>query len=369
MKAAVIESEGSTPHYADFAEPIADEGREIVSLVAAGIHPVVRSLAAGTHYGSTGSWPLIPGVDAVARAADGTLLYTGYVAAPYGTLAERMAVPASLRLPLPEGADPAQVAAGMNPGLSSWMPLTTRKDELDSRGADGAGSRGAGSRGTDAHRATPRGASPHGVSPHGVSPHGATSRGAGGLGTVLILGVTGAAGILAVQNAWALGAERVVGAGRDPERLRIAGGLGAETVTLTGDRATDATALRVALGDTNPSIVLDFVWGAPAEAAFAALARRGLAEDEGDTSFVEIGSLAGAEASVPAALLRSTRIRILGSGAGSSSVAGLLRQLPAYLDLIASGAVTVPVQAYPLSHIEDAWADAPRAGVRAVVVP
>jgi NADPH:quinone reductase-like Zn-dependent oxidoreductase len=321
MKAAVIESAGSAPHYADFAEPVVDEGREVVSLVAAGIHPVVRGLASGAHYGSTGRWPLIPGVDAVARADDDTLLYTGYVAAPYGTFAERMAVPTSLRLPLPAGADPVQVAAGMNPGLSSWMPLVARKDEL------------------------------------------------GSLGTVLIIGVTGTAGLLAVQNAFALGADRVVGAGRDLERLSAAGELGAQAVALTGDRAADAAALRTALGEGNPSIVLDFVWGAPAEAAFAALARRGLTEDEDDTSYVEIGSFAAPEASVPASLLRSTRIRLLGSGAGSSSMADLLRQLPAYLDLIAAGTVVVPAQTYPLARIQDAWADASRAGVRAVVVP
>src|SRR5262245_38709204 len=52
----------------------------------AGIHPTVRSLAAGRHYGSTDAWPLIPGVDAVARTADGVLIYTGFVEAPDGTL-------------------------------------------------------------------------------------------------------------------------------------------------------------------------------------------------------------------------------------------------------------------------------------------
>ncbi|QDZ15049.1 quinone oxidoreductase family protein [Humibacter ginsenosidimutans] len=321
MKAAVIDAAGTAPRHGDFAEPVVEEGRELVSLVATGIHPIVRGLASGEHYGSQAAWPLIPGVDAVARTADGTLLYTGYVTAPYGTIAERMAVPAGLRLPLPAGADPVQVAAAMNPGLSSWMPLVTRKNEL------------------------------------------------GSLGTVLVLGVTGTAGLLAVQNALALGADRVIGAGRNAERLRAAGERGAQTVALTGDRAADSAALRTALGDGNPSLVLDFVWGEPAEAAFDALARKGLAEDEGDTSYVEIGALAGEQASLPASLLRSTRIRVQGSGAGSASLADLMGQLPVYLDLIATGAVTVPVRQYPLSRVADAWADSDRAGVRSVVVP
>ena len=174
MKAAVKHAPGDMPVYADFREPTASEGREIVELVAAGIHPVVRSLAEGRHYGSTGSWPLIPGVDAVARTGDGMLVYTGYVEAPYGTLAERMAVPGSMRLPLPDGADPAQIAGGLNPGMASWLPLQARLAE------------------------------------------------AGTLGTVAVLGVTGTAGMLAVQNARLLGAGRVVGAGRNPAGLDLA---------------------------------------------------------------------------------------------------------------------------------------------------
>jgi NADPH:quinone reductase-like Zn-dependent oxidoreductase len=271
------------------------------------------------HYGSHGVWPSIPGVDAVARTADGRLVYTGFTVPPYGTLAERMSVPAG-SLALPPGADPVQVAAGMNPGLASWLPLLGRRNAL------------------------------------------------GALGTVLILGVTGTAGILAVQNALALGATRVVGAGRDAQRLRVAAERGAETVALTGERAADATALRAALGTGTPSTVLDFVWGEPAEAAFAALSRMGLDEDTGDTDYIEIGRLAGAEAALPAALLRSTRIRILGSGAGSATMSEIVQQLPVYLDLIARGDVIVPVRAFPLSRVTEAWAAAADAGVRTVVI-
>src|ERR1700691_4714581 len=110
MKAAVITSPGATPEYADFADPGAADGRELVELVAAGIHPVVRSLASGRHYGSAGVWPMIPGVDAVARTGDGELVYTGYPVPPYGTLAEWISVPGGMRLRLPAGADPVPVA-------------------------------------------------------------------------------------------------------------------------------------------------------------------------------------------------------------------------------------------------------------------
>src|SRR6516164_6145211 len=134
MKAAILKSRDATPEYGDFAEPVVDEGYELVEVVAAGIHPIVRALGAGSHYGSTSTWPLIPGVDAVARTPLGALIYTGFVQPPYGTLAERMAVPRTMRVALPAGSDAVKVAAGVNPGLASWLLLSARTGEVGSLG-------------------------------------------------------------------------------------------------------------------------------------------------------------------------------------------------------------------------------------------
>lgn len=163
MRAAVVTGPGATPVAGTFAEPELVAGVELVEVVAAGIHPVVRGLVSGRHYGSTDSWPKIPGVDGVARRSDGSLCYTGFTADPYGTFAERAAV--RLTLPVPDDADPVALAAGMNPGMASWLPLTS-------------------------HLAAPEQAS------------------------VLVLGATGSAGRLAVQNCRALGVGR--GARRRP---------------------------------------------------------------------------------------------------------------------------------------------------------
>ena len=321
MKAAIIDSPGATPVYGDFAEPQLSEGRELTTMVAAGIHPLVRALASGKHYSSKGLWPMIPGVDVVARTEDGSLIYTGFIEPPYGTFAERLAAPTAMRFVLPAEADPVQVAGGMNPGMSSWLPLNARKREVEK------------------------------------------------LGTVLILGVTGMAGFLAVQNAFALGAERVIGVGRSAAGLRQAAAKGAETVALAGDRETDGLAIAQALGKTAPSLILDFVWGAPAEAAFDALGRAEFeSEDKADIAHVQIGSMAGPEASVPASLLRSRRIRISGSGLGSASLADVMAQVPIYIRLIAEGRVEVPTRAFPLSKIAEAWA-AHESGRRSVIVP
>ncbi len=321
MKAAIMGAPDATPEYGEFPEPHVSEGHELVELVATGIHPFVRSVAAGRHYGSTGTWPLIPGVDAVARTVDGDLIFTGYVHPPYGTLAERMAIPGAMRFSLPSGADPIAVAGGMNPGLSSWMPLRARASEI------------------------------------------------GALGTVLILGVTGMAGSLAVQNARVLGAEHIIGAGRDRERLQRLANAGAKTVALSGDRDADAASLANALETATPSIVLDFLWGPAADAAFIALGRRGPDEDRANIAYVQIGQMAGANASLPASLLRSRRIRISGSGAGSAQITDVMAQLPVYMQLIAEHRVEVPTQIFPLSNIANAWDASTCSGNRVVVVP
>ncbi|MFJ9377209.1 zinc-binding alcohol dehydrogenase family protein [Streptomyces sp. NPDC101455] len=313
MKAAVVTTAGAAPEYQDFSDPQGGQGLQIVDLVASAIHPIVRHKASGEHYSSDGQFPLVPGVDAVARTADGALVYTGEIEAPWGTFAERMAV--AMTLPLPDGADPVAVAAGVNPGMSSWMPLTAHADE-----------------------------------------HGTPD-------TVMIIGVTGAAGGLAVQNAQALGVRRVIGVGRGVDDLKRVAGLGAETVELVGDNAADAAAIGAALDGKAPDLVLDFLWGGAAESAFQALAA---VPGNSATSYVEIGSAAGEQAAVPASLLRSRPFRLSGSGIGSFDMRRYFSQVAVYVQLITDGKVDVNAQAYPLSRISEAWA-AP-AGPRPVLV-
>ena len=312
MKAVVIEALQGGPVFGEFAEPQPAQNEQVFSLVGAGLHQVVRSLAGGQHYGSTGVYPLVPGVDAVARAADGTLVYTGFVADPWGTMAERMA--ARMGIPLPQDADPLAIAAGINPGMSGWLPLSARASE------------------------TP-------------------------LGTVLVLGATGASGRIAVQSALALGAERVVAVGRNASVLEEIAGPAVTTVQLGEDAGEKlAAALEPA-----PSIVLDYLWGPVAELAFAALGRRGLEDDTADITYTQIGGLAGLTAAVPATLLRSRKIRIVGSGAGSVPVQRMLAEIPGFMAMIADGRVEVPYRAFSLADAEAAWAyTGPE---RAVLVP
>ncbi len=227
-----------------------------------------------------------------------------------------------MRFPLPAGASPEAVAAGVNPGMASWLPLKFLQNE------------------------------------------------GGDLGPVLILGVTGISGYLAAQNARLLGATRVIGAGRAAAGLERAAAAGARTVRLTGDRDADAAALAGALDGEAPGIVLDFVWGPVAEMAFQALSSHGFTEGgSASTRYVQIGALAGTEAAVPAALLRSRKLTISGSGIGSVPVSEIQAQIPGYIKLIADGSVQVPFRIFGLSDVSAAWTASADAGPRVVLVP
>jgi len=125
MKAAVLHTFGEAPHFEEFAEPVLDEGEVLVQVLAAGLHPIVKTLAAGSHYGSTEALPMIPGIDGVGRLKDGRRVYLSGTRPPYGTMAQRAAVPGKMCLPLPESLDDI-TAALFNPGLSVWLALKWR---------------------------------------------------------------------------------------------------------------------------------------------------------------------------------------------------------------------------------------------------
>jgi hypothetical protein len=113
--------------------------------------------------------------------------------------------------------------------------------------------------------------------------------------------------------------------------------------------------------------VLDYVWGPPAETMFEALTRFEREEDEVDISYAQIGSLAGPNAALPSVLLRSRRIKVVGSGLGSVSTATLIGAMPEYVARIAEGHVEVPVETYPLSDVAQAWTAKPKDNARIVL--
>lgn len=317
MHAAVVRSFDSAPRYGEFPVPNANGSNEmVVDVLAAGLHPRVRSQADGSHYTSTDELPLVPGIDGVGRGPDGVLRYFVLPDTTMGTMAEQTVIDIRRSIVLPESSDPIAVAAAMNPAMSSWIALRRR---MTFRAGQ----------------------------------------------NVLVLGATGSAGQLAVQTAKFFGAEKITAAGRNADRLAELPSLGATETVLLG---ADDSARQLGQHAADVDVVLDYLWGEPTAAAMLAVV--GNRADRGKPlSWIEIGSVAGPTAAIPSAALRAAQLQIVGSGQGSVSNRDILSELPALAAEISKGAFTIDTQRVPLSDVERAWADAPTSKRRIVVIP
>src|SRR5262249_4869225 len=126
MKAAIVQGAGQTPVYADFPEPVAAPGEEVVTVTASALSHLARSRASGAHYSASGRFPLVAGVDGAGRLAAGRRVYVALPRAPYGGMAERTVVSPAQCVPLPDELDDVMAAAIANPGMSSWAAYTER---------------------------------------------------------------------------------------------------------------------------------------------------------------------------------------------------------------------------------------------------
>lgn len=314
MNAAVVESFASPPRYQSFEEPVPGEDEVLVRVSAAGLHPIVKALANGSHYGSSGVLPFIAGVDGVGHLEDGTRVLFGLSRPPFGTFAERCVTKRATCLPVPAGLEDTAVAGMMNPGMSSYGALTER-----------------------AHFAAGE--------------------------SLLILGATGTAGHLAVQLAKRLGARRVVAAGRNREALEELRAVGADAViSLQQEREALVAAFREEMAKDRIDVVLDYVWGAPAEAMLAAISQKGLQHAASRIRYIQVGSSAGQTITLPGATLRSSGLELLGSGFGSIPIETIFRSSAAFLEEAARKPFQFSMIAAPLRDIEKLWSTPEKAG-------
>ena len=319
MKAAVVSAFDSGPRYEEFPDPATpDAPGMLVEVVAAGLHPRVRSQADGSHYTSTGELPFVPGIDGVGRGADGALRYFILPDTTLGSMAERTVIDARRSIVLPQDADPIAVAAAMNPAMSSWIALRQRVQ---------------------------------------------FERGQG----VLVLGATGNAGRMAVQIAKLLGANQVIAAGRDATRLAGLSALGAtHTVQLQAD--ADASADQLGRSAADVDIVLDYLWGEPSANAMAAVITH-RADRGKPITWIQIGSVAGPTACIPSAALRAARLAIVGSGQGSVSTRDILAELPGLARAVTNGSLDIDAKSVSLADVEPAWIEAAHTTQRIVLTP
>jgi NADPH:quinone reductase-like Zn-dependent oxidoreductase len=319
MNAAVVMSFNEPPHYQQFEVPQPQSNDEmLVDVLAIGVHPRTRTGAAGTHYTSSGTLPMIPGIDAVAQRPDGKRIYFVADDDVIGTMADKAVVDKRRAIELPDDVDVAKVAAAMNPAMSSWVALRRRVPIQSGQ-------------------------------------------------SVLVLGATGNAGTMAVQVAKRLGAGRVIGAGRDRDRLNALTSVGADdTVQLTGDEDATGRALSAAAAEVD--IVIDYLWGKPAQQAMMALLTA-RSDRSRAINWIQIGSMADLTIELPSVALRSANLRVQGNGQGAVSTQVYLGELPSLVDEIDHGTITITPNTVPLADVEKIWAQPDLPGERTVLVP
>jgi len=294
MHAAQVTSWGQTPKYVEFdAPPLPSADSDLIQLKlqATGFHRLVKARAAGTHY-SAKTLPHVPGVDGVGTTADGKSVYFTTLATG-GSFSEIINVPKLDTTPLPEGLDPIQAAALMNPALSSWMAMRTRTFNL----------------------------------PKDF--------------TVLIMGATTASGTIAISLVRSLGSGKVIGVARNVAAMDKLGL--DESIQLMDPLAkTDFSKLG------NVDVVLDFLYGPPIVHLFSQLSSKT------PVQYVQIGSLAGLTADLPSAVLRSKDITLRGSGPGAWRLETLRTEYPAVLVALKDQKPR-EVKVVKLKDIEEVW--------------
>jgi NADPH:quinone reductase-like Zn-dependent oxidoreductase len=232
MRAALIRSHGQPPGYQDHPAPRRSAGQAVIRVTAAPVCPLDLLCASGTSYFGKPPLPYAPGAQGVGIVEEADTLQAGQrvwfscdagMKPGDGAMAELCLAEESSILPLPGYvADDLVAALGLS-AIAAWTALTLRG---------------------------------------GLQPgeH------------VLVLGASGTVGQVGVQAARLLGAGRVTAACRDAHGRARATELGADAVAaLAADDAGTLTARLAEAAGGRVDLVLDPVWGMPAEAALRVL--------------------------------------------------------------------------------------------------
>ena len=299
MRAALVKNFDLPPEAGEFTAPQAGEGQVVCDVAMAALNPVDLLISSGRFYAAVPQLPSVVGREGIARLADGALVYFDSPLPPFGSMAQQTLLPEGSWRALPGGLEPGAALACGIAGLAAYLSLTAR-----------AGMK-AGER-------------------------------------VLILGAGGAVGQVGIVAARQLGAGRVVGAARGERSLERATELGADAVVgLDGTRDEIAAAISGAFDGEGPDVVIDPLWGTPAEASVQAMAFGG--------RLVQLGRSAGDNATFDSAAIRGKCLQII----GHTNFANTPEEKGAALDVMfewaRSAVLDVAHEVLPLDSIGEAW--------------
>ena len=298
MKAALVEQIGRQPVVGEVAEPQRGEGQALVQVTAAAINPIDIWISLGRHHSGTPEVPYVMGREAVGRVIEGDRLAPGtqiwFQPAVGGAFAEYAIADEDQAIELPEGTDHALAAALGIAGLTGWLAVEWRAHVHEGE-------------------------------------------------RVLVLGATGAVGLVAVQAARILGAGRIIAAGRDQEALAQAAAAGAHaTVTLPAD----ADAMRSAAGGPL-DVVIDPLWAEPAREAVKAAGY--------SARLVQVGESAGAEATLRSGDIRGKSLAIVGFTLWHVPRDKTRAAYHRLIELASSGEIKLERETLPLDWVGEAW--------------
>lgn len=304
MRAAIVAELGQAPVVGGRREPQRVPGSTLVRVTAAALNPIDLLISGGGHPLGKPQPSHVPGVEGVGSVVESDTLAPGTrvrIAVPGcfvdGTFAEYVVAPDAACVPIPDGlADDLAAAIGVV-GISALIGL---RDEAALRPGE----------------------------------------------SVLVLGATGAFGQAFLHLARVLGAGRIIAAGRDEARLVALSDVSDGTVVLERDPAAFLAGLEKVGGPVD--VVVDPLWGPYARPALAACRPGG--------RLLNVGQLAGAEASVDAGTLRHARLRVLGVSGASLTPEQTAAAYAEVATYAAAGRFDLAREVCPLKDVAEAWA-------------
>lgn len=319
MKAAVLEKYGEIPQYKEFPIPKPASATEaLMEVKAAALKNFDKFVVSGKSYVTYESLPAVVGSDAVGILPDGSRVY----AQTSGAFAEKALIDTRKSVLVPDGIDWATAAALPNAAMGAGLALKRR---ARIKAGD----------------------------------------------VVLINGGTGVTGKLAIQLARYYGAAKVFVTGFTQQIEAEKNDLDIDALVST-QQSDDVflEKLRLLNKAFPITVVLDYLWGHPAELILQLLRGTNGKFMEQFTRFVQIGSLAGDEIKLSANTLRSSKVNIVGSGVGSHSADDYLyfnqELLPEIFELAARGKIKIETREGSLKDVSSLW-NQPANGKRWVV--